>query len=34
MVDNNSDSSVDWAKQAYALLKQKQELEKQELEKK
>ena len=33
MTDSNSDNSLDWAKEAYALLKQKQQLEKQELEK-
>ncbi|MBK16673.1 MAG: signal recognition particle-docking protein FtsY [Prochlorococcus sp. SP3034] len=31
---NNADNSLDWAQQAYAQLKQKQELEKKELEKK
>ncbi len=33
MESNESSNSLDWAKQAYALLKEKQELEKQELEK-
>ena len=33
MTNNNSDNSLDWAQQAYAQLKQKQELEKKELEK-
>ena len=30
MTNNESDSSREWASQAYALLKQKQELKKQE----
>ena len=30
MINNESDSSREWASQAYALLKQKQELKKQE----
>ena len=33
MTNNNSDNSLDWAKEAYALLKQKQALEKEALEK-
>ena len=33
MTSNNSENSLDWAKEAYALLKKKQELEKEELKK-
>ncbi len=33
MENNESSNSIDWAKQAYALLKEKQQLEKQQLEK-
>jgi fused signal recognition particle receptor len=32
MTNNESDSSREWASQAYALLKQKQELKKQEVQ--
>ena len=34
MDNNQATNSTDWAKNAYALLKEKQELEKKELEKK